>query len=256
MTNTKDFTKELNELYEHTYKGGDGYNMPPLDNVSTLTTDDGQKYAIGISRKKEELYEERDATPHIESSSIVFVAKLDKQGNLTGDSIRIKAKSAEEYHYSEKYKDRLPLMYRSIDPETTTRINIDINDSKNLPRAERLSDNTSVGNTYHDYTTIINGYFDVTDRSALKRAVKSKKYYHGYEDSPDNDKIKDICLKFLVSDKSDEKYRLEEINRLKRKSETPTKQRIADAKKRFPKHPTKNTVWNLFLKITGRDPRS
>lgn len=220
MTAPKNYTKELTALYKQTYGEASQY-LSSLNNIATLTADDGIKYVIGVHREKNEQYTDSgDYEPHMRSLGIIFAAALDKQGNLTGNSIRIKGESEEACHFSEKYKrrkinrpnDELLKQCKSI-----TCIDIDINQGDDLPRTVLCTDNSIQGRPYSDYSTMVDGYYNVIDRSEFLQAAYSKHHGKLYQDPLKNQKIAEICTQFLVPDASDRKCHKEEAERLKQK---------------------------------------
>lgn len=222
---------ELMDLLRRTYKGS--YYHDSFDDVSVLTTRDNKKYVVGMLRDRDEKYTAGgDYAPHMRSVGTVFVAELDKEGKLTGNSVRIKGEAQETHHYSEGYIGQM--IHKSNDDllnpqKPFTYISIDINQKDKLPRTVVYSDGSIQGNTFGDYTTFVNGYFDMSDRADFLRAAQSDNHPKNFRNHDKNQKIAKLCSLFLVPNESDEKCREEENKR------RAANKKVEDAKARVEK---------------------
>ena len=222
VTETQNYAKDLAELYQHTYGEASQY-MSSFDKVSVLKTPDGHKYAIGILRNTDENYTScGDYEPHMRSWSVVFAGALDKQGKLSGDSVRIKGEAEEACYPSANYKQRMSYLtnLESLKQhEASTFIMIDFNKADELPRTVLCSDNSVQGRTVGDCATLINGFYNVVDKSAFLEASRSSNHNGSYQDSEKNQKIAELCAQFIIPTADDKKYYEEEQQRLKRNIE-------------------------------------
>ena len=150
------------------------------------------------------------------SAGTIFVAELDEKGKLTGNSVRIKGEAHETCYHSEEYIKRM--MHLSNDellsPQLPrTYISIDINSKDQLPRTVRCSDGSVKGNIFGNYSTFVNGYYNMLDRADFLRAAQSNNHLPKFRNLSENKKIAKICSQFLVSNASDEKCREAENKR-------------------------------------------
>ena len=217
-TETKNYEKELTKLYQNTYGEARQY-MSSFDKVSVLKAPDGHKYAIGTLRNTDEQYTSGGIyEPHMRSWNVIFAGVLDKQGNLSGDSIRLKGEAEEACYRSEKYKQRKdPLSGEEMKQrQASTSIMIDFNKADELPRTVLCSDSSVQGRTTGDYSTMIDGFYNVVDKSAFLEASRSA---NRYQDSENDQKITELCAQFIISGEDDKKYQEAEQQRLKRNIE-------------------------------------
>ena len=229
MDGENNLTTELMDLLRCTYKGS--YYHSSFDDVSFLTTPGNKKYVVGMLRDRDEKYTSRgDYDPHMRSVGTVFVAELDENEKLTGNSVRIEGKSQETRHHSEKYIRQM--MHLSNDDllnpkQPYTYISIDINSKDKLPRTVVRSDGSVQGNICDDYTTFVEGYFDMLDRADFLRAAQSDNHHKNFRNPDKNRKIAELCSLFLVPNASDARCREEESKRrAANKKEEKAKERV------------------------------
>ena len=235
----KDYHTELYNLYQKTYSG---FNPNiKFDEISTLTDEDGKKYVIGLSRSQEKEYTDfGNYKPFLYSKNVIFVANIDDNNNLTGDSVKIEAISWDEHYHSEAYINRM--LHQSNKEllgkkNAFTCVSVGINNKDELPRVKVHSGGDISGNMY-DKITFINGYCNVVDRLAILEALNSKKYTDNYDNRKENKLISSICSKFLIPNTEDEMYRKME--------ETRKKEQEATQKRQFDRD--KNKALRLFIK--------
>lgn len=160
MTDEKDLQKKLTALYRRTYPDTSyGFSLGEL----TETELNGEHFIIGIARNKNAEYTDLGHyKPHTCSESTTFLARI-KDGELTGDSICIKARAVEDHQYNPEKMFHLSNNELLKIQKGYTYIGMDKNKADKLPRTKSAQADSDI---------YVDGFFNVCDRSQILEALK------------------------------------------------------------------------------------